>query len=364
MSLKQYKEVIFKPLIDENPITLQILGICSALAVTNNLSVTLVMCVALTSVVAFSNLFISIIRNYISSSIRIIVQMTIIASLVIVVDELLKAYDYETSKKLSVFVGLIITNCIVMGRAEAFAMKEKPLLSFFDGLGNGLGYSLILIGVAIIRELFGSGSLMGYEIFTLVSNGGWYLPNNLLLLPPSSFIIIGLFISIIRNYIPSSIRIIVQMTIIASLVIVVDELLKAYDYETSKKLSVFVGLIITNCIVMGRAEAFAMKEKPLLSFFDGLGNGLGYSLILIGVAIIRELFGSGSLMGYEIFTLVSNGGWYLPNNLLLLPPSSFIIIGLFIWAIRTIRPTQIEEDDFKVSKHSTAPDLTKRELNV
>ena len=228
MSLKRYKEVIIKPLIEENPIALQILGICSALAVTNNLSVTMVMCLALTSVCAFSNLF----------------------------------------------------------------------------------------------------------------------------------------ISIIRNYIPSSIRIIVQMTIIASLVIVVDELLKAYSYETSKKLSVFVGLIITNCIVMGRAEAFAMKERPLLSFFDGLGNGLGYSLILIGVAVIRELFGSGSLMGYEIFTLVSNGGWYLPNNLLLLPPSSFIIIGLFIWAIRTIRPNQIELDDFKVSKHSTAPDLTKRELNV
>ncbi|MDC1123926.1 NADH:ubiquinone reductase (Na(+)-transporting) subunit D [Gammaproteobacteria bacterium] len=207
MSLKQYKEVIFKPLIDENPITLQILGICSALAVTNNLSVTLVMCVALTSVVAFSNLFISIIRNYIPSSIRIIVQMTIIASLVIVVDELLKAYDYETSKKLSVFVGLIITNCIVMGRAEAFAMKERPLLSFFDGLGNGLGYSLILIGVAVIRELFGSGSLMGYEIFTLVSNGGWYLPNNLLLLPPSSFIIIGLFIWAIRTIRPNQIEV-------------------------------------------------------------------------------------------------------------------------------------------------------------
>ena len=202
MSLKQYKEVIFKPLIDENPITLQILGICSALAVTNSLTVTLVMCVALTAVVSFSNLFISIIRNHIPSSIRIIVQMTIIASLVIVVDELLKAYDYETSKKLSVFVGLIITNCIVMGRAEAFAMKEKPLLSFFDGLGNGLGYSVILISVAIIRELFGSGTLMGYEIFTLVSNGGWYVPNNLLLLPPSSFIIIGLFIWAIRSIRP------------------------------------------------------------------------------------------------------------------------------------------------------------------
>ena len=199
MNLKKYKEVVLKPLIDENPITLQILGICSALAVTNNLSVTLVMCVAVISVISFSNLFISIIRNYIPSSIRIIVQMTIIASLVIVVDELLKAYDYETSKKLSVFVGLIITNCIVMGRAEAFAMKEKPLLSFFDGLGNGIGYSIILIGVAVIRELFGSGTLFGYEILPLVSNGGWYMGNNLLLLPPSSFIIIGLFIWAIRS---------------------------------------------------------------------------------------------------------------------------------------------------------------------
>ena len=148
MNLKRYQEVIINPLIKENPITLQILGICSALAVTNNLSVTMVMCVAVTSVISFSNLFISLIRNYIPTSIRIIVQMTIIASLVIVVDELLKAYDYETSKKLSVFVGLIITNCIVMGRAEAFAMKEKPFVSFLDGLGNGIGYSIILIGVA------------------------------------------------------------------------------------------------------------------------------------------------------------------------------------------------------------------------
>ena len=206
MSLKRYQEVIIKPLIDDNPIALQILGICSALAVTNNLTVTLVMCLALTTVVSFSNLFISIIRNHIPSSIRIIVQMTIIASLVMVVDEILKAYDYETSKKLSVFVGLIITNCIVMGRAEAFAMKEKPLLSFFDGLGNGLGYSFILIGVAIIRELFGSGTLMGYEILPLVSNGGWYVGNNLLLLPPSSFIIIGLFIWAIRSIRPEQVE--------------------------------------------------------------------------------------------------------------------------------------------------------------
>ena len=199
MNLKKYQEVVIKPLIDENPITLQILGICSALAVTNNLSVTMVMCIAVISVISFSNLFISLIRNYIPTSIRIIVQMTIIASLVIVVDELLKAYDYETSKKLSVFVGLIITNCIVMGRAEAFAMKEKPLLSFFDGLGNGIGYSIILIGVAFIRELFGAGTLFGYEILPLTSNGGWYMGNNLLLLPPSSFIIIGLFIWLIRT---------------------------------------------------------------------------------------------------------------------------------------------------------------------
>ncbi len=197
---KRYKQVLFRPLIEENPITLQILGICSALAVTSNLSVTLIMCLALTAVVSFSNLFISIIRNHIPNSVRIIIQMTIIASLVIVVDELLKAYDYETSKKLTVFVGLIITNCIVMGRAETFAMKEKPLISFVDGLGNGLGYSLILISVAIVRELFGYGTLMGYELLPLISNGGWYQPNNLLVLPPSSFILIGLMIWGIRTY--------------------------------------------------------------------------------------------------------------------------------------------------------------------
>jgi len=200
MAVKGYIDILKKPLVDENPITLQILGICSALAVTSSLSVTLVMCVALTSVLTFSNLFISLIRNYIPSSVRIIVQMTIIASLVIVVDELLKAYDYETSKKLSVFVGLIITNCIVMGRAEAFAMKEQPLPSLMDGIGNGLGYSFILIVVAIIRELFGAGTLMGMEILPLTTNGGWYPANNLLLLPPSSFIIIGLMIWIIREF--------------------------------------------------------------------------------------------------------------------------------------------------------------------
>ena len=200
MSLKAYKQVLVNPLVKENPITLQILGICSALAVTSNLNVTLIMCVALTTVVSFSNLFISLIRNYIPSSVRIIVQMTIIASLVIVVDEVLKAYDYETSKKLSVFVGLIITNCIVMGRAEAFAMKNKPFESFVDGVGNGLGYSLLLMSVGVIRELFGSGSLFGIMIFEPVSNGGWYVPNGLLLLPPSAFFIIGFFIWGVRTW--------------------------------------------------------------------------------------------------------------------------------------------------------------------
>ena len=151
------KEVVFKPLFDNNPIALQILGVCSALAVTTQLSVTLVMCIALTSVTAFSNLFISMIRNYMPSSIRIIVQMTIIASLVIAVDQFLQAFAYEISKSLSVFVGLIITNCIVMGRAEAFAMKNPPILSFLDGIGNGLGYSFVLIVVAVFRELLGSG---------------------------------------------------------------------------------------------------------------------------------------------------------------------------------------------------------------
>ena len=188
-------EVLIDPIFNNNPIALQVLGICSALAVTISMSTTTVMCLAVLFVTTMSNLAVSLVRNYIPTNIRIIVQMTIIASLVIVVDEVLKAYDYETSKKLSVFVGLIITNCIVMGRAEAFAMKEKPFFSFLDGLGNGLGYSLILIGVAFIRELFGAGTLFGIEIF-----GDWYPSNNLLLLPPSSFIIIGLFIWVIRGY--------------------------------------------------------------------------------------------------------------------------------------------------------------------
>jgi Na+-transporting NADH:ubiquinone oxidoreductase subunit D len=193
-------KVLVDPLVDNNPITLQVLGICSALAVTSNLATALIMCLALTAVTAFSNVGISMIRNHIPGSIRIIVQMTIIASLVIVVDQLLKAFAYDVSKQLSVFVGLIITNCIVMGRAEAFAMKNPPGASFMDGIGNGLGYSIILIAVGVIRELLGSGSLLGIQILEKVSDGGWYVPNGLLLLPPSAFFIIGLLIWGVRAW--------------------------------------------------------------------------------------------------------------------------------------------------------------------
>lgn len=196
------KKTLLDPLVDQNPITLQILGICSALAVTTSVKTALLMSVALTVVTAFSSASISAVRNHIPGSIRIIVQMTIIASLVIVVDQLLKAFAYDTSKQLSVFVGLIITNCIVMGRAEAYAMKNGVKDSFIDGIGNGLGYSLILIIVAIIRELFGAGSLLGLKILPLTTEGGWYQSNGLLLLPPSAFFIIGLLIWAIRSWKP------------------------------------------------------------------------------------------------------------------------------------------------------------------
>ncbi|MEM1111086.1 MAG: NADH:ubiquinone reductase (Na(+)-transporting) subunit D [Pseudomonadota bacterium] len=194
------KESLTAPVFKNNPIALQILGICSALAVTSSMQVTVVMCIALTFVTAFSNLFISMIRNHVPGAIRIIVQMTIIASLVILVDEVLKAVAYEISKQLSVFVGLIITNCIVMGRAEAFAMKNPPIPSLMDGIGNGLGYSVVLLSVGFVRELFGSGKLFGIEILPLVTEGGWYNPNGLLLLPPSAFFLIGLFIWALRSW--------------------------------------------------------------------------------------------------------------------------------------------------------------------
>lgn len=194
------RKIVTDPLVSNNPIALQILGVCSALAVTTKLETALIMCLALTITTAFSNFFISLIRNIIPSSIRIIVQMAIIASLVIMVDQVLKAYAFTVSKQMSVFVGLIITNCIVMGRAEAFAMKNPPVISFFDGIGNGLGYSLVLIVVGVIRELFGSGTLLGIEILQTVNNGGWYEPIGLMLLPPSAFFIIGLFIWVIRTF--------------------------------------------------------------------------------------------------------------------------------------------------------------------
>ena len=200
MSQPTVKQVLLDPVFNNNPIGLQILGVCSALAVTSNLNTALVMCVALTLVTGFSNLFISMIRSQIPSSIRMIVQMVIIASLVILVDQVLKAYAYSLSKQLSVFVGLIITNCIVMGRAEAFAMQNPPVLSFFDGIGNGLGYSVVLIVLGIVRELFGAGKLMGYTVLPVINDGGWYMPNGLLLLPPSAFFLIGLFIWALRAW--------------------------------------------------------------------------------------------------------------------------------------------------------------------
>jgi Na+-transporting NADH:ubiquinone oxidoreductase subunit D len=200
------KKVLTGPIVDNNPIALQVLGICSALAVTSSMANALVMTVAVIFVTAFSNLFISIIRNHIPSSVRIIVQMAIIASLVIVVDQVLKAFSYQLSKELTVFVGLIITNCIVMGRAEAFAMKEKPVVSFLDGIGNGLGYGAILMLVAFFRELLGFGTLFGIEILSLVQNDGWYQANGLLVLPFSSFFIIGFIIWAIRQWKPEQVE--------------------------------------------------------------------------------------------------------------------------------------------------------------
>lgn len=199
-------KVLTKPIFDNNPIALQVLGICSALAVTSSMANALVMTLAVIFVTAFSNLFISIIRNHIPSSVRIIVQMAIIASLVIVVDQVLKAFSYALSQELSVFVGLIITNCIVMGRAEAFAMKEKPGVSFLDGIGNGLGYGFILMTVAFFRELFGFGTVFGIEILPLIQNGGWYQANGLLVLPFSSFFIIGLIIWAVREWKPEQVE--------------------------------------------------------------------------------------------------------------------------------------------------------------
>ncbi len=196
------KDALLDPLFNNNPIALQILGICSALAVTNKLSTALTMTIAVTLVTACSNAAISAIRNHIPNSIRIIVQMTIIATLVIIIDQMLKAYLYEMSKALSVYVGLIITNCIVMGRAEAYAMKNPVGLSFLDGVGNGLGYGIVLLAVGFVRELFGSGKLFGVTILNTVNDGGWYVTNGLMLLAPSAFFLIGFIIWALRTWKP------------------------------------------------------------------------------------------------------------------------------------------------------------------
>jgi Na+-transporting NADH:ubiquinone oxidoreductase subunit D len=200
------KELLFTPILSNNPIALGVLGVCSALAVTVQLKNVFVMCAAVTLVVAFANMGVSIIRNHVPNSVRIIVQMTIIATLVIIAEQFLKAFVYDQWKTMAVYVGLIITNCIVMGRTEAFGMKNGPIESFLDGIGNGLGYSFILIIVGFARELFGSGSVLGFQVFELTKNGGWYLPNGMMLLPPSAFFLIGFIIWALRTNDPSQVE--------------------------------------------------------------------------------------------------------------------------------------------------------------
>lgn len=200
------REALIDPLFGNNPIALQVLGICSALAVTTRMDTSLVMSVAVICVLTLSNVFISLLRNGIPTNIRIIVQLTIIASLVIVTDQILRAYLFDISKQLSVFVGLIITNCIIMGRAEAYAMANPPGMSMLDGIGNGLGYSVILMITAFLRELFGSGTLFGRQVLLLVSDGGWYNPNGLMVLSPAAFFIIAGIIWILRLWKPEQIE--------------------------------------------------------------------------------------------------------------------------------------------------------------
>jgi Na+-transporting NADH:ubiquinone oxidoreductase subunit D len=204
--MSKSKEILFDPLVKNSPIALQVLGICSALAVTTKMETAVVMSLAVIAVTALSNLSISLIRNLIPPSIRIIVQLSVIASLVIITDQVLKAFVFDISKQLSVFVGLIITNCIVMGRAEAFAMQNPPLASIVDGVGNGLGYSFVLVAVAFMRELFGSGKLFGINILTPVTEGGWYVPNGLMVLAPAAFFLIGVFIWVVRAKRPEQVE--------------------------------------------------------------------------------------------------------------------------------------------------------------
>lgn len=200
------REALLDPLFNNNPIALQVLGICSALAVTTKMDTAIVMSIAVVAVLTLSNFFVSVLRNQIPTNIRIIVQLTIIASLVIVTDQVLKAYVFEISKQLSVFVGLIITNCIIMGRAEAFAMQNPPAMSIVDGIGNGLGYALILVMTAAIREVFGSGTFFGVPVFPIAAEGGWYVPNGLMVLSPGAFFIIGFFIWALRTWKPDQVE--------------------------------------------------------------------------------------------------------------------------------------------------------------
>ena len=200
------RDVLIDPLFNNNPIALQVLGICSALAVTTQMDTAFVMSAAVIFVTMSSNFFVSALRNLIPTNIRIIVQLTIIASLVIVVDQILQAYLFEISKQLSVFVGLIITNCIIMGRAEAYAMQNPPTMSIVDGFGNGLGYGAILMATAFVRELFGSGSVFGATVFPLAAEGGWYTPNGLMVLPPGAFFIIGFLIWALRVWKPNQVE--------------------------------------------------------------------------------------------------------------------------------------------------------------
>ena len=202
----KHRKILLDPLFNRNPIALQVLGICSALAVTSKLETALVMSMAVVMVVSLSNLAVSIIRSWIPSSIRIIVEMTIIASLVIIADQLIRAFFFDISKQLSVYVGLIITNCIIMGRAEAFALKNPPWQSFLDGLGNGLGYSFVLITVGFVRELVGAGKVLGQSVLLLTTEGGWYQSNGLLLIPASAFFLIGLMIWAIRTAKPEQVE--------------------------------------------------------------------------------------------------------------------------------------------------------------
>lgn len=200
------RDVLLNPIIGDNPITRQVLGICSALAITNSLRNALVMSLALTAVLVTANVAISLLRRHLEASVRLLVQMTIIASAVIVADEFLRAYAPDISRTLSVFVGLIVTNCIVLGRTESFALRYHPGLSALDGLGNGLGYGLVLVVVAVIRELFGTGALLGIPLLPLAADGGWFRPNALLLLPPSAFFIIAGLIWLIRSRRPEQVE--------------------------------------------------------------------------------------------------------------------------------------------------------------